>query len=115
MNKLIELCALWADSGKVSGKGLDMKTAPAEAKEDIRLMIGPAIVGRLWKSEKTDKHGNAYYSGFFLDARCLVFRVAEKRSDKSPDYRVLIAPKDEEQPSNQPEAKQHEEDEELPF
>lgn len=96
-NTMIEVAALWTKDGQTTGSnGLTMKrNLNPEDKAEALLTVETSIVGRLWAKES--KGGRKFYSGFFFGARCLVFRNEDKKSDKAPDYRVMIAPKDEQE------------------
>ena len=50
----------------------------------------PNEIGALWLKEK---NGHKYLSGKINGEYVVVFKVKEKRSDKSPDYRVLRSQK----------------------
>ncbi len=47
----------------------------------------PNEIGALWT--KQTKHGNDYFTGTINGQRVVVFKNQKKRSDKSPDWRVL--------------------------
>jgi hypothetical protein len=52
----------------------------------------------LWKNK--DRNGKPYLSGTLGNARVLVFPNPEKRDQKSPDYRLCIGPRaDQERPA----------------
>jgi hypothetical protein len=44
-------------------------------------------LGALWT--KKSKKGTTYLSGVINEQRVIVFKVREKRNDKSPDYEVF--------------------------
>lgn len=44
-------------------------------------------VGALWG--KTAKDGNPFFSGKIEDRNILVFKVKNRRSEKSPDYEIF--------------------------
>lgn len=119
MANLIQLTALWHDkaSGKISNNsGLEIRVNqhPQEVqKGDLLLYVGPAIIGRLWKSDKKDKQGHSFYSGYFFDARVLVFRNDKNGNEKAPDYRVMITEKEREAAAPVPAPAENDND--LPF
>lgn len=92
---MIKLTALW---GKKNAAGLTLaKNEDPTQKGDYLLKVGENIFGRLWVGKKPDKKGEDYLSGFFLDARCLVFKNDQKGNANAPTYRVLIAEATEQQ------------------
>lgn len=49
----------------------------------------PERIGALWKRES--RKGVTYLAGEMDGRKTVVFKVREKRSDKSPDYQVFLA------------------------
>lgn len=56
-------------------------------------------IGALWLKERD---GKKWLSGKIDGKSVVVFRVKDKKSDKQPDYRVLLAKKKEEQAHGEP-------------
>lgn len=50
-------------------------------------------LGGLW--EKTTQNGEKFLSGKLGMANISIFRVKEKRSENSPDYRIVLSQKNE--------------------
>ncbi len=46
----------------------------------------------LWLNES--KNGEKYFSGSLGNMNVLIFKVKEKKSEKSPDYTLCIAPRE---------------------
>jgi len=46
-------------------------------------------IGSLWKQQS--KKGNTYLRGEIDGQKVMIFKVREKRTDKSPDYQVFKA------------------------
>ena len=60
----------------------------------------PNEIGALWK--KTSGKGTAYLSGKIDGRQVVVFVNKDKKSDKHPDYRVLLSrPKEQAAPSQE--------------
>jgi len=47
----------------------------------------PLKIGALWR--RRSRKGVEYWAGIINEQRVIVFKVREKRSDKSPDYEVF--------------------------
>lgn len=75
-------------------------------------------IGALWK--KKSKNGNTYFSGV-IDAevakgtQIVIFQVAEKKSDKSPDYQILLSEPREKQAAEKVEQSFGDPDDDIPF
>lgn len=59
----------------------------------------PNEIGALWLNERD---GKTWLSGKINGQSVVVFRIKDKKSEKSPDYRVLLAQKKEEQKTEAP-------------
>jgi len=74
---MIRIASLWVNEDKTVTDGIFRMVAVTSAKWTHELRVEETTVARLWKSDKADKTGNAYYSGSFgkeRDLKCLVFR-----------------------------------------
>lgn len=64
-------------------------------------MKDPNEIGALWIKEK---NGKKWLSGKINGQYVVVFRIKDKKSEKSPDYRVLLSQKREETKHEEPQA-----------
>lgn len=46
-------------------------------------------IGALWS--KTSNKGMNYFSGIINDKQIVIFKVKEKKSEKSPDYEIFLS------------------------
>ena len=60
----------------------------------------PNEIGALWT--KQTKHGNDYYTGMVNSQRIVIFKNTKKRSEKSPDWRILKSEPQSSQVSQRP-------------